>query len=132
MQSRTLAIGLGLILLALVETPDTPLNNPAQRLARAADVRHYLRENDIPANVIAVDRTLKIYYQRTSADYMDAIFETFCRQQNIDGLLVSGFETISINADDSFGKGQTKSFPLVDCKKVKPIEWHTPGKSKRS
>lgn len=113
-------------------TPDTPLNNPSQRLARAADVRRYLRENDIPANVIAVDRTLKIYYERASADYMEAIFETFCRQQNVDGLLASGFETISINADDSFGKGQTKSFPLIDCKKVKSIELPTPRKGKKS
>ncbi len=111
--------------------PDNPLTNPAQRLARAADVRHYLQDNEIPANVVAADRVLKVYYHRASAD-MDAIFETFCRQQNVDGLLLSGFETISINAEDSFGKGQTKSFPLTDCKKVKPIEWATPGKRIKS
>lgn len=96
--------------------PDTPTNNEAQRLARAADVRRHIGE---VANVVAHDRILKVYYKHAHADYMDYIFQGFCNGENIKDLLTAGFETVEIHADDSFGKTQRKAFPLKDCESVK-------------
>ncbi|MDQ3668564.1 MAG: hypothetical protein M3410_18730 [Acidobacteriota bacterium] len=99
--------------------PDTPERNPAQRLARAAEVRNYLKDQGIPARVVASDLTLKVYYESAHADYMAGIFQTFCQYRDgklADGLVISGFETVQIEAHDSYGKSHQKTFPLANCK----------------
>ena len=46
-------------------TPE-PVGNSDERLQVAADVRHYLRDQDIPATVVASGTTLNVTYNTNS------------------------------------------------------------------
>jgi len=51
---------------------------------------------------------------------MNEIFQTFCFYQEgriADRMLVSGFESLQVEAYDSYGKSHQKTFPIADCKK---------------
>jgi len=100
-----------------VKSRDTATSNETQRLARAAEVRSYMREQEIPATVVASGTELSIQYEAASGDFLPEIFQTFCRQQNTAGLRTAGFETIEIRARDSAGTMQSRTFLLSDCKK---------------
>ena len=99
------------------ESGDTPTRNEAQRLARASEVRHYLRDNNIPATVVASGLNLSVQYEAASGDYLQEIFRTFCRQQNITSLRTAGFQTIEIRARDSYGDMQSRTFVISECGK---------------
>lgn len=84
-----------------------------QRLAVAADIRRYLREQDIPAYVVASGTRLSISYRAALIDYVP---ETFFQQQGQEGirrLASAGFETLVIEANDANGRTQKRGFPIA-------------------
>jgi hypothetical protein len=91
-----------------------PIGNIEQRLAVASEIRHRLREQDIPAYVVASGTNLTITYQVGLIEYAPS---TFLRQQGRSGMermANAGFETLVIEAKDSSGRKQTKEFSLIE------------------
>lgn len=91
-----------------------PIGSVDERLQVAADVRHYLRDQDIPALVVASGSTLNVTYTYARMEYEPD--ETFMRQQGKQGLKQmanAGFETLVIEARDSSGYFKQKEFSLI-------------------
>jgi hypothetical protein len=97
---------------------ETETRNSEQRLARAADVRIFYKDQDMNVKVVADGTTLRVHFANAHANYMEQIRQTFCQQHEtrIGPLLEAGFETLQLEAYDSFGKVQVMAFPLSDCK----------------
>jgi hypothetical protein len=97
-----------------VTPPPQPIGNNEQRLAVAAEIRDYLRDQDIPAYVVASGTKLTISYQVGLIEYAP---DTFFRQQGRSGMermATAGFETLVIEAKDSGGHNQIKEFSLIE------------------
>jgi predicted nucleic acid-binding Zn ribbon protein len=95
-----------------------PVGSNAERLQVAADVRHYLRDQDIPALVVASGSTLNVTYTYARMEYEPD--ETFMRQQGKQGfqrMANAGFETLVIEARDSSGYFKQKEFSLIKYRK---------------
>lgn len=95
------------------DAPPAGLGSDEQRLAAAAEIRHHLRDQNIPAYVVASGTRLTISYRSALIDYAP---ETFFRQQGQEGmerLANAGFETLVIEAKDSNGRTQSRRFPVA-------------------
>jgi hypothetical protein len=83
-----------------------------ERLAVAAEIRHYLRDQDIPAYVVASGSELRVYYRVAQIEYAP---DTFFKQQGKAGMeriANAGFETVVIEAQDPNGGTQKKEFSV--------------------
>ena len=84
-----------------------------ERLAVAAEIRHHLRDESIPAYVIASGTKLTVSYRAARIEYAP---DTFFQQQGdagIERLAAAGLDTLIIEAKDSDGRTQQKEFPLA-------------------
>lgn len=98
-------------------TPE-PLGSSDERLQIAADVRHYLRDQDIPASVVASGTKLNVTYNYALMDYDPD--KTFFKQQGKQGLKKmanAGFETLEIEAFDKSGQLKKRTFSLIEYRK---------------
>jgi hypothetical protein len=98
-------------------TPE-PIGSLDARLQVAADVRHYLRDQDIPASVVASGTTLNVTYNYALMDYDPDT--TFFKQQGKQGLKKmanAGFETLEIEANDKSGQTKKRTFSLIEYRK---------------
>lgn len=104
----------------IIKTSPTPqpIGSLDERLQVAADVRRYLRDQDIPALVIASGTTLSVTYTYALMDYDPDI--SFMRQQGKQGLKKmanAGFETLEIEAYDKNNQLQSRKFSLIGYRK---------------
>lgn len=102
------------------EPPAAPAASPvpegsdAQRQQVGADIRAYLRDQDIPAFVVPTERTLRVRYRNAQIEYAP---DTFLRQQGAQGLKRihdAGFTTLVIEANDATGSTQQREFSVAD------------------
>lgn len=99
---------------AVAEKSPTPSPTPEvgseeQRLAVAAEIRHKLREQEIPANVVNIGTKLTIYYKVAQIEYAP---DAFIKQQGKSGMeriARAGFDTLVIEA-----QGGRKETPLAE------------------
>lgn len=104
----------------IVKTSPTPkpIGSSDERLQVAADVRNYLRDQDIPATVVASGTTLNVTYNYAIMDNNPD--NAFFKQQGKQGLRKmanAGFETLKIGAYDSARQMQTRTFSLSEYRK---------------
>lgn len=95
-----------------------PLGSDQERLQVAADVRHYLREQDIPATVVAYGTELIVTYKYAKAEHFPYL--AFMKQQGKDGLRKiadAGFESVRIEAYDQRRQLQKNEISLIEYRK---------------
>jgi hypothetical protein len=100
-------------LTTLPVSPSQPIGSTEERLAVAAQIRHYLRDQDIPALVVASGTKLTISYRVALIEYAP---DTFFRQQGEEGMkriANAGFKTLVIEANDTSGRTQRKEFSVT-------------------
>lgn len=104
----------------IVKTSPTtePIGSSDERLQVAADVRHYLRDQDIPATVIASGTTLNVTYNYALMDYdPDKMFMKQQGKQGLKKMANAGFETLEIEANDKSGQSKKRTFSLIEYRK---------------
>jgi hypothetical protein len=90
-----------------------PIGDPEDRLAVAAELRRYLREQNIAASVVVNGTKLMVSYKSAAIEEAP---DTFIRQQGNAGMgriANAGFETLIISGQDSSGETQTKEIPVA-------------------
>lgn len=103
-----------------VKVPPTrkQLGSHSERLQVAADIRNYLKDQDIPALVVAYGTKLYVTYTYALAEYDP--HENFFKQQGKQGLRKianAGFETLEIEAYDKNNQIQKRTFSLLEYRK---------------
>lgn len=94
------------------------LGSDSERLQVAADIRNYLKDQDIPALVVAYGTKLNVTYTYALAEYDP--HENFFKQQGKQGLRKianAGFETLEIEAYDKSNQIQKRTFSLLEYRK---------------
>ena len=95
-----------------------PIGSSDERLQVAADVRHYLRDQDIPASVVASGTTLNVTYNYALMDYdPDKMFMKQQGKQGLKKMANAGFETLVIEANDKSGQSKKRTFSLIEYRK---------------
>ena len=102
---------------SVTTTPSPPapksIGSDEQRLQVAADVRNYLRNQDIPAAVVAYGNELSVTYKYAAAE--NSPYLAFVRQQGKEGLQKmanAGFDSVKIEAYDKGGQLRTTNISL--------------------
>ena len=98
---------------SIISTP-LPIGSNELRLSVAADIRHYLKDQDIPAQVVASGTKLTVNYEVAQIEYAP---DTFFKQQGTAGMARianAGFETLVFVARGSNGRSQRKEFSVTN------------------
>jgi hypothetical protein len=93
-------------------TPET-IGSSEERLAVAAEIRHYLRDQEIPAYVVASGERLIVKYLNAQIEYAP---DTFTKQRGNTGMRAiarAGFTELVIEARDADGKTQERAISLT-------------------
>lgn len=107
------AIILSISFFTCKDSNNSSIGSTEERLAVAAQIRHHLRDQDIPALVVASGTKLTIHYKVALIEYAP---DTFFRQQGEAGMkriANAGFKTLVIEANDTSGKSQRKEFSVT-------------------
>jgi hypothetical protein len=81
-------------------------------VAIAAQIRRYLRDQDIPGYVTANGTDLSIHYQVALIQRAPAAFIKQQGREGLDRLVSAGFETLTIEANDERGDRIQKTFVI--------------------